>query len=137
MHQRPEQRARDGPAINESPEDPIQAVHCDADSLEATDWSQIVGLYDHLYSIMPTPVVALNRAIAVAEVEGPRAALAKIDAVAPDLESYHLMHAARGTMLRRLGDRVAARVAFERPAALAGLDADRRFLAQQVEELTD
>ncbi len=115
----------------------IQAVHCEADSLEATDWSQIVGLYDHLYSFVPTPIVALNRAIAVAEVEGPRAALAKIDAVAPDLKSYHLMHAARGTMLRRLGDRVAARVAFERAAALAGLDADRRFLAQQIEELTD
>ena len=61
----------------------IQAVHCDADSFEATDWPQIVALYDHLFSVMPTPVVALNRAIAIAEVEGPDAALTTLDAIAP------------------------------------------------------
>jgi RNA polymerase sigma-70 factor (ECF subfamily) len=115
----------------------IQAVHCDADSFEATDWPQIVALYDHLFSVMPTPVVALNRAIAIAEVEGPGAALTTLDAIAPDLDSYHLLHAARGTMLRRLGQRDAAQAAFERAAHLAATEADRRFLAQQIEELAE
>jgi RNA polymerase sigma-70 factor (ECF subfamily) len=113
----------------------IHAVHCDADSFEATDWPQIVALYDHLFSVMPTPVVALNRAIAIAEIEGPGAALTEIDAIAPALDTYHLMHAARGTMLRRLGRRDAAQAAFERAAHLAATDPDRRFLAQQIEEL--
>ena len=115
----------------------IQAVHCDADSFEATDWPQIVALYDHLFSIMPTPVVALNRAIAIGETEGPGAALTALDAIAPDLDNYHLMHAARGTTLRRLGQRDAAKAAFERAAHLAATEADRRFLAQQFEELTE
>jgi RNA polymerase sigma-70 factor (ECF subfamily) len=115
----------------------IQAVHCDADSFEATDWPQIVALYDHLFSVMPTPVVALNRAIAIAEIEGPDAALTALDAIAPDLDNYHLMHAARGTTLRRLGRRDAAKAAFERAAELAATEADRRFLAQQIEELAE
>jgi len=115
----------------------IQAVHCDADSFEATDWAQIVELYDQLLSVMPTPVVALNRAIAIAEVEGPRAALTTLDEIASDLDSYHLLHAARGTMLRRLGQRNAAREAFERAAHLAATETDRRFLAQQIEELAE
>jgi RNA polymerase sigma-70 factor (ECF subfamily) len=115
----------------------IQAVHCDADSFEATDWPQIVALYDHLHSVMPTPVVALNRAIAIAEIEGPGAALTTLDAIAPDLDNYHLMHAARGTMLRRLGRRDAARAAFERAAHLAWTEANRQFLAQQIEELAE
>jgi RNA polymerase sigma-70 factor (ECF subfamily) len=113
----------------------IQAVHCDADSFEATDWPQVVALYDHLFSTMPTPMVALNRAIAVAEVEGPGAALTTLDAIASELEGYHLMHAARGTMLRRLGQRDAARAAFARASTLATTEADRRFLTQQIEEL--
>ena len=111
----------------------IQAVHCDADSLDATDWPQLVALYDHLFSVMPTPVVALNRAIAVGEIEGPAAALTALDAIAADLDTYHLMHAARGTMLRRLGRRDEARAAFERAAHLAPTEMDRRFLAQQIE----
>lgn len=115
----------------------IQAVHCDADSFEATDWPQIVALYDHLFSVMPTPVVALNRAIAIGEIEGPGAALIALDAIAPDLDNYHLMHAARGTTLRRLGQRDAAHAAFERAAHLAATEADRRFLAQQIEELAE
>jgi RNA polymerase sigma-70 factor, ECF subfamily len=115
----------------------IQAVHCDAGSFEATDWSQIVTLYDHLSSVMPTPVVALNRAIAVAEVEGPRTALTTLDAIAADLEHYHLLHAARGTMLRRLGRRDEARAAFERAAQLATTEAERRFLARQIEAAED
>ncbi len=115
----------------------IQAVHCDADSFEATDWPQIVALYDHLFSVMPTPVVALNRAIAIGETEGPGAALTALDALAPDLDNYHLMHAARGTTLRRLGQREAAKAAFERAVHLAATEADRRFLAQQIEELAE
>jgi RNA polymerase sigma-70 factor (ECF subfamily) len=115
----------------------IQAVHCDAESFEATDWPQIVTLYDHLFSLTPTPVIALNRAIAVAEIEGPDAALATVDAIAPDLDNYHLMHAARGTMLRRLGRREAARAAFQRAADMATVEKDRRFLTRQIEELAE
>jgi RNA polymerase sigma-70 factor (ECF subfamily) len=115
----------------------IQAVHCDADSFEATDWHQIVALYDHLFSVMPTPVVALNRAIAVGEIEGPGAALSALDAIAPDLDNYHLLHAARGTTLRRLGQHDAASAAYQRAAHLAATEADRRFLAQQIEELAE
>jgi RNA polymerase sigma-70 factor (ECF subfamily) len=115
----------------------IQAVHCDAGSFEATDWPQIVALYDHLSSVMPTAVVALNRAIAVAEVEGPGAALTTLDAIAPDLDTYHLLHAARGTMLRRLGQRDAAQAEFERAAHLTATEADRRFLVRQIEELAE
>ena len=115
----------------------IQAVHCNADSFEATDWHQIVALYDHLLSVMPTPVVALNRAIALGEIEGPGAALTALDAIGPDLDNYHLMHAARGTTLRRLGKRDAAKAAYERAVQLAATEADRRFLTQQIEELTE
>jgi RNA polymerase sigma-70 factor (ECF subfamily) len=113
----------------------IQAVHCDAESFEATDWPQILSLYDQLLSVMPTPVVALNRAIAIAEVEGPDPALMPIDAIATELDTYHLLHAARGTILRRLGRRQDARDAFERAAQLAATEPDRRFLARQIEML--
>ena len=115
----------------------IQAVHCDAASFEATDWPQIVALYDQLVSIVATPVVALNRAIAVAEIEGPGAGLAALDAIASDLESYHLLHAARATMLRRLGRRAESRAAFEHAADLAPNQAEQRFLANQIQQLTE
>ena len=115
----------------------IQAVHCNADKFEATDWQQIVTLYDQLFSIMPTPVIALNRAIAIGEVQGPGAALAALDAVASDLDNYHLMHAARGTTLRSLGQSDAARAAYERAADLAATEADRQLLSQQMEELAE
>jgi len=113
----------------------IQAVHCDAGSFEETDWHQIVGLYDHLYSMMPTPVVALNRAIAVGEAEGPEAAITVLDTIGPGLDDYHLMHATRGTLLRQLGRSRAAKAAFERAASLATVDADRQFLAHQIDGL--
>jgi RNA polymerase sigma-70 factor (ECF subfamily) len=115
----------------------IQAVHCAANSFEMTDWPQIVALYDHLLSLMPTPVVALNRAIAVAEVEGPSAALTVLDAIAAEVDDYHLLHAARGTMLRRLERRKEARAAFERAGQLAATESDRRFLAQQIDVLEE
>ena len=115
----------------------IQAVHCDAASYEATDWRQIVALYDHLLLHMRTPVVALNRAIAVGETDGPRVALIHIDAIAQDLDTYHLMHAARGAMLRRLGRGAAARAAFERATDLAATESERRFLQQQIDTLAE
>jgi len=115
----------------------IQAVHCNATSFEATDWPQIVTLYDHLFSFLPTPVVALNRAIAIGEVEGPAATLAVLDGLAGDLENYHLLHAARAEMLRRLGDPTAAGAAYERAAELAVTEADRRFLADRLGELSE
>lgn len=113
----------------------IQAVHCHAASFEATDWPQIVALYNHLFSVMPTPIVALNRAIAISETEGPGAALAALDTIAFELDNYHLMHAARGTMLRQLGQPEAALAAFERAAQLAGTEVEQQFLAEQIEEL--
>lgn len=79
----------------------INAVHADAACMDATDWSQILALYDHLLAITPTPVVAMNRAIALAEVEGPQAGLDILDDL--DLDEYHLFHAARADLLRRLG----------------------------------
>jgi len=127
-----ERRDRSGPFQLQAA---IQDVHCSAASVQATDWAQIVALYDQLHSLTPTPVVALNRAIAIGEVEGPVAALAALDAVAADLDDYHLMHAARGTMLLRLGDRDRARDAFTRARALAVTDTDRRFLAHQIQGL--
>ena len=88
----------------------IAAVHSDADSVESTDWSQVLALYDHLYTLAPTPVVALNRAIAVAEVDGPVAALELVDGLG--LHSYHLWHATRGDLLERLGRTSEARAAY-------------------------
>jgi RNA polymerase sigma-70 factor (ECF subfamily) len=81
-------------------------VHCAADTFQASDWPQIVALYDQLFSVMPTPVVALNRAIAVVEIEGPAAALTTLDAIAPDLDTCHLMHSGiLGLLLRCAGVR--------------------------------
>jgi RNA polymerase sigma-70 factor (ECF subfamily) len=113
----------------------IQAVHCNADTFDATDWHQIVTLYDHLFSFVPTPVIALNRTIAMGEVEGPSAALTALQEIASDLEGYHLLHATRGEMLRRLGRRGEAGAAYKRAARLAQTEQDRRFLAQQITEL--
>jgi RNA polymerase sigma-70 factor (ECF subfamily) len=127
-------RARPGPFQLQAA---IQAVHGHAAAFEATDWPQIVALYNHLFSVMPTPIVALNRAIAIGETEGAGAALTALDTIALGLDTYHLLHAARGTMLRRLGQRDAAKAAFERAAQLAGTEADRRFLAQQIEALAE
>ena len=89
----------------------INAVHCDAPSAAATDWTQILALYDQLFSLAPSPVVALNRAVAVAEVEGPEAALALVDGLA--LGDYHLFHAIRADLLERLGRTAEAASAYE------------------------
>lgn len=114
----------------------IHAVHCSAGTIEDTDWQQIVVLYERLYAFQPTPVIALNRAIAVSEIDGPDAALALIDQVAVELDNYHLMHAARGTFLTRLGRPGAAKAAFERALELAATKEERRFLKEKVDEST-
>ena len=103
----------------------INAVHADADSFEDTDWHQILALYDQLLAMTPTPVVALNRAIALAEVEGPGAALDILDGL--DLADYHLFHAARADLLRRIGRHDDATRAYGRAAALTASDAERTY----------
>jgi RNA polymerase sigma-70 factor (ECF subfamily) len=104
----------------------IAAVHSDAASAGQTSWRQVVALYDQLTALSPTPVVALNRAVAVAELDGPAVALAEVDAL--DLDDYHLYHAIRADLLRRLGRRDAAAAAYDRAIALAGNAAERAFL---------
>jgi RNA polymerase sigma-70 factor (ECF subfamily) len=104
----------------------INAVHSDAPTVEETDWSQIVALYDQLLAVAPTAVVALNRAVAIAEVEGPAAALSLVDEL--DLDNYHPFHATRADLLRRLGRDGEAAAAYERAAAMAPTDAERDFL---------
>jgi RNA polymerase sigma-70 factor, ECF subfamily len=104
----------------------INAVHADALTFADTDWFQIVALYDQLLAVAPTPVVALNRAIAVGEVEGPAAALALVDEL--DLDNYHAFHATRADLLQRLGRGSEAAVAYERAAAIAPTVAEREFL---------
>lgn len=104
----------------------INAVHASAASAEETDWPRIVALYDALLEIAPTPVVALNRAIAVAEVEGPGAGLALVDELA--LDGYYPFHATRADLLRRLGRTDEAIAAYERAAALAPTEPEREFL---------
>jgi RNA polymerase sigma-70 factor (ECF subfamily) len=113
----------------------INAVHADAASFEATDWSQILALYDQLLALTPTPVVALNRAIALGEVRGPAAALALLDNLDPALDDYHLLHSTRADLLRRLGLPGDAAKAYARAADLATSDAERAFLAGRLAEL--
>ncbi len=113
----------------------IQAVHGAADTFEDTDWDQIVTIYDQLSVFLPTAVVVLNRAIAIGEREGPRAALEALDEVATDLDTYHLLHAARGTMLRRLGRYDEAKAAFERANRLASTDIAQASISTQIDEL--
>jgi RNA polymerase sigma-70 factor, ECF subfamily len=112
----------------------INAVHSAAPTAEATDWGQIVVLYDQLLAVAPGPVVALNRAVAVAEISGPAAALALVDAL--DLAGYHVWHAVRADLLRRLGRGPDAARAYRRAADLAGNDAERRFLRARADHLS-
>ena len=107
----------------------INAVHTDAPTAAATDWRQIVQLYDQLQAAAPSPVVALNRAVAVAELDGPAAALAEIDAL--DLDAYHLFHSTRADLLGRLGRYDDARDAYERALALTANAAERALLTQK------
>jgi RNA polymerase sigma-70 factor, ECF subfamily len=117
----------------------IAAVHAEAPTAAATDWGHIVGLYDVLMRVEPTPVVELNRAAAVAMRDGPAAGLALIDAILArgDLEAYHLAHSARADLCRRLGRTAEARVAYERALALTQQEPERRFLERRLRELPD
>jgi RNA polymerase sigma-70 factor (ECF subfamily) len=115
----------------------ISAVHAEAPRAAATDWAQIVGLYDLLAQAEPSPVVELNRAVAVAMCDGPEAGLALIDAILArgDLENYHLAHAARADLCRRLGRKAEARAAYQRALALTRQEPERRFLERRLGEL--
>jgi RNA polymerase sigma-70 factor (ECF subfamily) len=115
----------------------IAAVHAEAPHAAATDWAQIVGLYDVLAQTNPWPVVDLNRAVAVAMRDGPEAGLALVDAILErgDLADYHLAHAARADLCRRLGRTGAARAAYERALNLARQEPERRFLERRLGEL--
>ena len=107
----------------------INAVHSDAASAADTDWRQVLALYDQLVALHPIPVVALNRAVAVAEVAGPDAALAEVDEL--DLDDFHLLHAVRADLLRRLGRDAEAADAYEKAIALAENTAERDFLLRR------
>jgi RNA polymerase sigma-70 factor, ECF subfamily len=112
----------------------INAVHSDAPAVAATDWGQIRALYDQLLSQSPSPVVALNRAVAVAEVEGPAAALVLLDGL--DLDGYHLFHAIRADLLRRLGRNAEAATAYAAAIARTENAAERNFLRHRRQALT-
>jgi RNA polymerase sigma-70 factor (ECF subfamily) len=114
----------------------IQALHCAARHYEETDWAAIVRFYDRLAAVMPTPVVALNRAVAVAETDGAAAGLALLDDVAEELNGYHLLHASRGAMLDRLGRPREAAQAYDRAAALARHDTEISFLSRRHTEIS-
>jgi RNA polymerase sigma-70 factor (ECF subfamily) len=115
----------------------IAAMHAQAPSSAATNWDQIVRLYDLLLQANPSPVVELNRAVAVAMRDGPLAGLARIDAILTrgDLGNYHLAHAARAALCRQLGRTAEARASYERALALARQEPERRFLARRLSEL--
>ncbi len=115
----------------------IAAVHCQAARPQDTDWPQIVRLYDLLERLQPSPIVRLNRAVAIAMADGPRRALAMIDALAAssNLDQYHLLHAARAEMLRRLGSGTEAAKSYERALALVKNDSERRFLQRRLREV--
>ena len=112
----------------------INSVHSDASTVEDTDWHQIVALYDHLLSLVPSPVVALHRAVAVAEVDGPAAGLVLTEGL--DLDGYHPYHAVRADLLRRLGRTGEAVAAYDTAIARAGNQAERSFLERARDDLT-
>ncbi|MFD4960276.1 RNA polymerase sigma factor [Microbacterium sp. NPDC058389] len=113
----------------------INAVHTDAPSAHDTDWSQIVALYDRLVRLDASPIVRLNRAIAVAEVDGPDVALAEVDRLGKALDGYHAFHAARADLLRRVGRSSEARTAYDRALQLAGNPAERAYLTRRRDQL--
>jgi RNA polymerase sigma-70 factor (ECF subfamily) len=115
----------------------IAAEHCKAARANSTDWPRIVNLYDLLQQHLPSPVVALNRAVAIAMAHGPRAGLAIIDELTAsgELDEYHLLHAARADMLRRLGSNTEAAESYELALTLASNDSERRFLERRLREV--
>jgi RNA polymerase sigma-70 factor, ECF subfamily len=115
----------------------IAAVHAEAESVARTDWRQIVALYDQLLRIQPSPVVELNRAVAIAMRDGPEAGLAHIDAVLEhgELANYYLAHSARADMYRRLGRTAEARASYEKALALTQQEPERQFLQERIRQL--
>jgi RNA polymerase sigma-70 factor, ECF subfamily len=115
----------------------IAAVHAEAESVAATDWRQIVALYDRLLRIQPSPVVQLNRAVAIAMRDGPEAGLTHIDAVLEhgELANYYLAHSARADMYRRLGRTAEARSSYEKALALTQQEPERQFLQERIRQL--
>src|SRR5207249_10739459 len=115
----------------------IAAVHAEAESVAATDWKQIVALYDRLLRIQPSPVVQLNRAVAIAMCDGPEAGLTQIDAVLEhgELANYYLAHSARADMCRRLGRTAEARSSYEKALALTQQEPERQFLQERIRQL--
>ncbi|MGC0314708.1 hypothetical protein [Kitasatospora acidiphila] len=111
----------------------INAVHTDAPDVRDTDWSQVVALYDQLARLDPSPIVRLNRAIALAELDGPDVALADIDGL--PLAGYHTFHATRADLLRRLGRSEESRAAYDRAIALAGNTAETAYLTRRRDQL--
>ncbi len=115
----------------------IAAQHCRAASTQDTDWAQIVRLYDLLERLQPSPVISLNRAVAVAMAQGPRPALAIVDSLAEagDLDNYHLLHACRADLLRRIGSLAEAAQSYRRALTLATNESERRFLERRLAEM--
>ena len=115
----------------------IAAVHAEAESVAATDWRQIVAIYDQLVRIQPSPVVHLNRAVAIAMCDGPEAGLTHIDAVLEqgELANYYLAHSARADMYRRLGRTAEARSSYEKALALTQQEPERQFLQERIRQL--
>ena len=113
----------------------INAVHTSARDVRDTDWSQVVALYDQLVRIDPSPIIALNRAIAVAELDGPEVALATIDRLEDKLAGYHAYHATRADLLRRLGRSQESRAAYDKAIELAGNTAETAYLTRRRDQL--
>lgn len=109
----------------------VNAVHTSAADVTDTDWAQILALYDQLLRLDPSPIVALNRAVALAELDGPQVALADVDRLAPALDRYHAFHATRADLLRRLDRREAARAAYDRAIELSGNRAEVAYLIRR------
>jgi RNA polymerase sigma-70 factor (ECF subfamily) len=132
-----EESLRAGPGPFFAVQAAIAALHCHPARAEDTDWPQILRFYDVLERLQPSPIVSLNRAVALAMVDGPRPALALIDALAAagDLDNYHLLHAARADLLRRIGSSQEAANSYAQALALAGNDSERRFLERRLREL--
>jgi RNA polymerase sigma-70 factor (ECF subfamily) len=113
----------------------IGAVHTSAGDVRDTDWEQLNQLYDHLFAVFPSPVVALNRAVVRAELDGPRVALAEVDRL--DLGGYHSWHATRADLLRRLGRSAEARAAYDAAIGLAANPAEIRYLERRRASLAE
>ncbi|PYU24819.1 MAG: RNA polymerase subunit sigma-24 [Acidobacteria bacterium] len=127
-------RSRPGPYALQAA---IAAEHCKPGRAEDTDWREIVRLYDELERLEPSPIVSLNRAVAIAMAEGPQSGLALVDALATngDLDSYHLLHAARADLLRRIGSRQEAAKSYLRALELVTNDGERRYLQRRLREV--